>query len=148
MIEWYKDKELQILFSTKPRLIMRYALPDDSKKDKVRKNKYPFMNIQELQVGIKYKDKYYSFTIPKNYTYDGATIPRIFWRIIGSKTQPEFLIPSLIHDYMCENHDCVGNDRNLSSKIFKALLLESGVGKIKANTMYFFVDNYQKLLKW
>ena len=94
------------------------------------------------------KSKSYSFTIPKGYCFDGATIPRFLWRVIGSKTDNTFLIAALIHDILCENHGYVNNDRNFSSKVFRALLISGGVGKVKAQVMYLAVDNFQRFCKW
>ena len=113
--------------------------------------RYPFVCKKPLKVLIyTHKQfKQYEFVIRENYCWDGASIPRIFWRLIGANTASEFLIPSLIHDVLCENHQYIDNDRELSSKVFRALLVASGVGEIKANVMYGAVDVYQRLMgKW
>lgn len=54
----------------------------------------------------------------------------------------------MVHDVFCENHEVIGNDRQLSSIVFRELLLASGVGKLRAYTMYYAVDNFQKLCGW
>ena len=150
MIEWYKDKELTIFFDNKPQVAMRYALPSMTDAEKKAIAKYPFENKQALKVSLfdNLKMKRHEFTIPKNYCWDGATIPRFFWRLIGAKTSAEFLIPSLVHDWMCVYHNSVGYDRNFSSRVFRALLIAAGVGKFKAQVMYLAVDNFQRCCGW
>ena len=97
---------------------------------------------------IDYLGTQYCFVIEKGYTWDGATIPFGFRWLIGAKGSSEFLNPSMVHDKMCENHEIVGNDRQLSSMIFRELLIASGVSKLKAKTMYYAVDNFQRFCGW
>lgn len=40
----------------------------------------------------------FKMTIPKGFIFDGASIPRFFWRIVGHPFSPRFLLPALIHD--------------------------------------------------
>lgn len=148
MISWYKDEELEVLFDDIPRPRIRYALPSDTDEEKKDIKKYPFSMAKDLQVVIVYDSKQYNFSVSKGYKWDGATIPRLLWRIIGSSTEPEFLIASCIHDVLCENHNYIDSDRNLSSKIFRGLLLEAGVCKFKANLMYAGVDTFQRFCGW
>ncbi len=113
--------------------------------------KYPFICKKELKVNLtdKIKNKTYEFKIPKGYCYDGASIPRFFWRIIGPNTDNRFLIPALIHDVLCEHHEYVDNDRKFSTEIFNALLECSGVYGMKRFFMKNSVDTFQKLFcKW
>lgn len=150
MIEWCNNNKLEILFDHKPNTNMLTPLPSMTKKEKEYIAKYPFINCTSLNVRLidKQKDITYGFTIPKSFRWDGATIKPIFWLLIGSKTDAWFKIPSLIHDYMCNNKYIVGFDRKFSSEVFKALLLVSGVGKIKAQIMYKAVDLFQMTQGW
>lgn len=150
MIEWYKDKRMEIIFSTEPAVSMRFALPYMSESQRKSVNKYPYINNKDLHVVIKdlkHKETY-KFVINKGYCWDGATIPRIFWRLIGPKTDPKFLIPSMIHDKMCENHSIVGNDRYFADKVFENLLKVSEVNVFNRFIMFHCVDNFQKFCKW
>lgn len=150
LITWYKDKNLAIYFDRKPVVIIRVITPEMPAIDKKAIAKYPFQNVYRFNVTLVdfKKGKEYQFPILKGFCYDGASIPRVFWRLIGSNTDPRFLIASLIHDVLCLNHNYVANDRNFSSKVFRALLREAGVSKIKAQTMYLAVDNYQRCCRW
>lgn len=147
MIEWYNDEELTILFSNTPQITVRYIQPDMDKIKKEIIEKLPFENQKDLKVVLIDKTFLYEydFTIKKGYCWDGATIPRIFWRLIGAKTDPKFLIPSLIHDVLCENHDYVDNDRYFSTIVFERLLYVSKVGPFSRWLIKHTVDNFQKL---
>ena len=88
------------------------------------------------------------FTIDKGYRWDGATIPRFAWRIIGSKTDSKFLIPSMIHDVLCENKNLVNYDRYFADKVFERLLSVSNVSSWRRWLMFHTMDNYQKFQGW
>lgn len=150
MIKWYQDKNLGIFFGSIPEVSMRVVLPVMSETDKNTILKFPFFNDKKLDVELfdYKKNKKYSFSIPKAYVWDGATIPRAFWRLIGSKTDPKFLIPSLIHDVLCENHGYIDNDRYFSTLVFERLLYVSGVNGFSRWMIKHSVDNYQKFCGW
>lgn len=150
MLEWYRDENIVIEFDRVPHVSMRYALPSMTAKEKQSIAKYPFINKHNLDVHIYdiTEDIHYDFTIAKDYCWDGASIPRIFWRLIGAKTDSKFLIPSLIHDVLCENHQYVKNNRYLADRIFERLLYVSGVPALSRWLMFHSVDNYQKFCKW
>ena len=143
----YSNKKAGVFFDTLPSIFVRYYVASMSKEDKKLIEKYPFVNKKELKVCLKdyKKDKKYEFIIPKGYCYDGATIPRLFWRLIGSKTDNKFLIPALVHDVLCEHHEYVNNDRSFSTEVFNALLENSGVCGAKRFIMKNSVACYQTL---
>ena len=150
MIEWYKSDILSIFFDEIPHVGVRYVLPSSSELEKLSIKQYPFINRKALSVKLfdHIKGKSYGFNIPKGYCYDGASIPRLFWRLIGSNTDNSFLIPALIHDVLCENHQYVDNDREFSTKVFNALLEVSDVGKFKRFLMKNSVDLFQRFCGW
>ena len=149
-INWYEDKELKIWFNHKPNTNMLDPLPSMTKEEKMQIARFPFICCTSLDVRLTdyKKNVTYGFTIPKSFRWDGATIAPIFWLFIGSKTDARFRIPSLIHDYMCNNKYIVNFDRKFSSKVFRALLKVAGVGKAKREIMYQAVDNFQKFQGW
>ena len=151
MLEWYSDNKLGIFFDEVPKVGIRYILPTSKNDDKKSIKKYPFINRQNLKVELRdyKKKKIYDFEIPKGYCYDGASVPRFFWRVIGANTDNRFLIPALIHDVLCENHHYVDNDREFSTKVFNALLVVSEVYPFKRFLMKNSVDIFQKFFcKW
>ena len=148
MVEWYRDKELCINFSENPCVGVRVIIPTMTKEEKADAQAKPFLNRRRLLVDVNYKGREYCFVIPKFYYWNGANVPRIFWRLIGSKSEPRFLIPSMVHDILCENHSYIDGDRYLSSLIFRALLKAGGVNPISRWAMFHSVDNFQKFQHW
>ncbi len=138
-IEWYNDKDLAIFFSEVPHVCVRYILPTHTDEEKKAIKKYPFICKTELKVALfdKKKSKSYKFTIPKGYCYDGASIPRLFWRVVGSNTDNKFLIAALVHDVLCEHHNYVNYDRAFSTNVFNALLKVGDVNSCQR----FFMKN-------
>lgn len=150
-IEWYNDENLTVYFSDIPHVCVRYILPTHTKAEKKSIEKYPYICKTELSVTLfdKRKNKTYEFTIPKSYCYDGASIPRAFWRVVGAPTDNHFLIAALVHDVLCENHNYVDNDRAFSTNVFNALLKVGDVGCIKRFFMKNSVGIFQTLCcKW
>lgn len=107
--------------------------------------KKPYINVERCVFTIFYKEEQFVILCEKGYDWDGASIPFGFRWLIGAKGSPQFLVPSMVHDKMCENHNFIKNNRYLSSLIFRELLIAYGVGKFKANVMFNAVDNFQKV---
>lgn len=150
MIRWYEDEEMCIQFSETPHVDIRYATPSSTKTETIDINKKPFISKKALTVKVidYLEPETYTFDIEADYTWDGASIPRVFWRLIGAKTDPRFLIPSMIHDVLCENHDYVDGDRYLATKIFDNLLKVSKVNPFTRWLIFHSVDNFQKFCDW
>ena len=70
---------------------------------------------------------------------DGASIPRFFWRVIGSPFIGKYRRPSVIHDVYCENQLRPAQDVH---DVFKEMMLQDGVKEVKAETMYQAVNNF------
>lgn len=147
MFCWYLNSKAGIYFDKLPSVGVRYYIPSMTKEEKKSIEKYPFICRKDLSVCLKdiRKNKEYNFSIPKGYCYDGASIPRFFWRIIGSNYDNRFLIPALIHDVLCEHHEYIKNDRSFSTDVFNALLESSGVYFLKRFFMKNSVALYQTI---
>jgi len=150
MKEWYSNKYVKIYFNPQPKVGIRYYSPSLSEEEKKSIKKFPFVNKKTIKVKLVdiQKKKTYEFEIPKGYCFDGATIPRFFWRIIGSNTDNKFLIAALVHDALCENHNYVDNDRLFSTQVFNALLEFSDVSPFKRFCMKTSVNFYQRFCSW
>lgn len=146
MIIWCNKDYLFIMSSIEPQTGVLKPLPSDTKEERKAKLDKPFINKLDVCFNVNYLGTSYVIEIPRGYRWDGSTIPRIFWRLIGSKDDPQFLNASLVHDKICENKNLVNYDRQLSSMIFREILITSGVPKVKAYIMYYAVDFYQKYL--
>lgn len=142
------DKEkIKIESDIKPCVCARTVLPDMNELEILDIETKPFLNKRGVVYKISYGKTEYPIYISKGYTWDGASIPFGFRWILGGKGNPEFLIPSCVHDKICENKRLIGYNRELSSLIFKELLLACGCGKFRAQIMFLAVDNYQKTRK-
>ena len=127
-----------------PDIDCREVLPNTPLEDK---NKKPFQAMQSAILQITVRDKKgnikgYNITNECGYIYDGATIP---FKI--GKGNMKLLVPALYHDIMCEDKRKIGFNRNLSSLIFRELLIQCGVKKVIAQLMYLAVDNFQRTQK-
>lgn len=150
LCKWYTDENMAIYFSSTPDVDFRVIKPDMSKEEKKDIAEKPFLNKKELTIVLfdLRRNCRYCFKAKENYIWDGASIPWVAWRIIGAKTDPRFLVPSLVHDLLCENHEFVGNDRYFADKVFERLLYVSGVPAVKRWAMFHAVDNFQKTQGW
>lgn len=151
MIEWYNDDEVAIYFDKTPDVRIRYIMPYMLEEEIEDIYEKPFISESKLNVVLvdKILQEKYKFEIPEFYTWDGATIPRAFWRLIGAKTDNKFLIPSLVHDVLCENHDYINGDRYFSTIVFERLLYVSKVNAFSRWMIKHSVDNFQKVAgKW
>lgn len=150
-INWYEDEKCLIAFDKMPdielRYINRYYM---SKKEieGIRSKPYTLNNSIKVLLIDKEKNKHYTFDILKDYIFDGASVPRIFWRAIGPKGDIRFLIGALLHDNLCENHSYVDNDRYFADKIFERCLFVGDTPPLVRWLMFHSVDNFQKFCGW
>ena len=149
-IYWYSDDEIGIIFDKVPNLSIRFASPWMTSKEVKEINNKPFICNDVLKVILQDKivQETYEFLISAGYCWDGASIPRIFWRLIGSKNDQRFLVPSLIHDVLCENKDYIDSDRYFSTIVFERLLYVSKVNPLSRWLIKHSVDNFQKFCGW
>lgn len=84
--------------------------------------------------------------VPSGYLFDGASIPRALWTLVGSPMDPQFVRAALIHDWLCD-HVVERRDRRLADDIFLYLLDYSNVPECKRYAMYAGVRMYA-LLFW
>ena len=134
--------ELVLKLNCKPSISVRVVLPSDDKLTVKSKQKKQFINKKNCVLTVFYQDKQFTITAFKNYCFDGASIP------LGiGKGDTRLFVGALFHDIICENKSLVDYDRELSTEIFKQLLIMCEVPKWEANTMAFFVNQYQKCMK-
>ena len=73
---------------------------------------------------------------PKDSIIDGASIPRFFWRIIGSPFVGRYRRASVVHDVYCKTRS---RPYKMVHKMFYEAMLCDGVPKMKAYVMYLAV---------
>ncbi len=148
MLEINGRKGLKIFFNEdNPELYLEdkslYGMTQDEVKLALKK---PFILTKDLEVCFEWKGKAGYFNITKGYDWNGANIPAGAWLIIGQPKEPRIRLASMVHDYMCEHHNVVNNDRYLSTAIFEALCKHFGrFNNFKCWAMFHSVDNFQKL---
>lgn len=147
----YGRKGLEISFNTlAPEAflddISLFGMSDAEVKSALKK---PFVTTADLEVLIEWQNKRHFFVIPKGYRWNGANVPPFLWLIIGQRTDPRFRLASCVHDFLCENHSVIGNDRYLSTLVFETLCLHFGrFNDLKRWAMFHSIDNFQKFCEW
>lgn len=134
---------------------------DDKKGNKVtlakHKKLYPYKLDVDLLCKIITNKRTFSFTIFQDYCWNGADIPSFLWVLVGSKDNPEFKVPSMVHDFMLEFKEyiykyllrgqiSIDEYRRLTSLIFRELLKTYGTKTIKSNIMSGAVQLFQATL--
>ena len=92
----------------------------------------------------------YELVCPEGLRTDGASIPRFFWRVIGHPMDLQYFEAAVVHDagyggkliwrhrhgerYLAEEHT-----RQEVDRLFRALMKDRGVSKIRRNLMYLAV---------
>lgn len=94
----------------------------------------------ELIEEVKYVDRHNQVWIaPPGSIINGASIPRVFWSIIGSPLRGKFVKASVVHDVYCVNKERTWQATHLM--FYEAMLL-SGVEPAKAKVIYYAVYNF------
>ena len=96
-------------------------LPDDPRK----------MRLLEDVVFI--SDQGVQFCALKGDIIDGASIPRFFWRLVGSPFVGKYRRATVLHDVYCENK--IWGHKQIH-KMFYDAMIDDGVSKTKAKIMY------------
>lgn len=74
--------------------------------------------------------------IPKDFLFDGASIPKIAWILIGHPIAQEYLAPACVHDWLCEYATW---PRKKTDRIFLKAMRDKGVAYLKRMVMYWCV---------
>ena len=74
-----------------------------------------------------------SWRVPEGSVVDGASIPKVFWQIIGSPFIGNYREASVVHDYFCKKKSRPWKEVH---RMFYHASLANGVPKIKAQLMY------------
>ena len=79
-----------------------------------------------------------SFLIPRHFKSDGASVPRLFWRIVFPPTAPEAAAPGICHDFIYRTQPPEWTRKD-ADRMFLALLIEFGAGLVAAHLAYLAV---------
>jgi hypothetical protein len=84
-------------------------------------------------------------SVPRYYTWDGASIPALCWWIIGKPLDPRFALASLVHDWICE-HAETRPQRVFADAMFLWLLRDAGVPAWRHYAMFLAVTMYRRVI--
>ncbi len=90
-------------------------------------------NYYELVESWMVRTPYGDFAVPAGFMYDGASIPRFFWRVTGGPFQSPRCIAALLHDYLYATHKV---DRATADIIYRDMQFALGIAKYKARIEY------------
>ena len=79
------------------------------------------------------------WSVPRGVEVDGASIPQVFWSIIGGPFEGKYRNASVIHDYYCKTRTRRWQDVH---QVFYEAMLASGVGDAQALLMYKAVEQF------
>jgi hypothetical protein len=79
------------------------------------------------------------WVVPGGTVVDGASIPQVFWSLIGGPFDGKYRNASVIHDYFCEQRRRRWQDVH---HVFYEAMLTSGVESTKAFLMYKAVERF------
>jgi len=77
--------------------------------------------------------------VPEGTVVDGASIPRLFWTLIGGPFEGKYRNASIVHDRYCEHHEHPWRDVH---RMFYAAMRCSGVSKGQAKIMFYAVYRF------
>ena len=75
----------------------------------------------------------YHITVKKDFDFDAASIPQIFWSLIGSPFTGNYTVPALTHDALYASERL---ERKLCDNIFLDLMKQYEVGYFKRYAIY------------
>ena len=87
---------------------------------------------------IAWKDKQL-LCVPYGFESDGASVPRIFWRLVFPSSDTKALRAAFAHDYIYRTHPA-GWTKAEADEMFYDLLISDGVPKWRAYLAYKGVD--------
>jgi hypothetical protein len=92
--------------------------------------------LWKLQDDFSYENDSIKVTIKSDFITDGASIPKMFWSIIGNPLSDHLLKPAIIHDGL---YTLMQLPRSTCDKLLKEMLLFNETSKIKASIIYYTV---------
>lgn len=70
---------------------------------------------------------------------DGASIPRVFWTLIGGPLEGRYRYASIVHDYYCDRQTRPWQDTH---RVFYEAMICSGISRQLAKVMYYAVYRF------
>lgn len=86
---------------------------------------------------------FFEVQIPQDYVFDGASIPAVFWLIVGTPFDPEVIRAACVHDWLCDHVESY-QERVVGDSAFFKLLKDDGVPYWRRALMYLAVRTYAR----
>lgn len=86
-----------------------------------------------LLAPFSYENDEYKITVLPGFIFDGASIPRFFWRVIGHPFSYPVLRAGLVHDVLYATEYF---DREYADQLFADMLDLSGISELKEFAMH------------
>lgn len=80
----------------------------------------------------------HGWVVPMGFQTDGASIPRLFWFLVGSPFTPEVIEGATLHDYLYSTPDA-DTTRREADDVFHSFMRQRGVGRLRARLMWLAV---------
>lgn len=82
--------------------------------------------------------------VPKGTRTDGASIPRVLWPVLGAPWSVRYALAAVVHDYIYQVQGNVTDGatygvtmtRRQADYLFRHLLLDAGLGRVRAWVMW------------
>lgn len=84
--------------------------------------------------------------IPEGYSFDGASIPRVLWPVLGHPFSNDLVLPCCVHDWYCEK-SWNDYDRLIGDAVLLSLLARQGVSRWRRNMIYIGVRLFS-IFRW
>jgi len=88
---------------------------------------------EDFSCTVKVKGVYYHIEIRQGFIFDGASIPRIAWRVVGHPYQMPLLVCALLHDILYASEFFTQSECDW---IFLELMDKVGINWFKRNTIW------------
>jgi hypothetical protein len=83
----------------------------------------------------------FSLMISAGFIFDGASIPRVLWRVCGHPLSVPRVAAALAHDWLYRAHVC---DRKLADEIYRTICRQVGIGGFCAGTEHYTLRMFGK----
>lgn len=100
-------------------------------------------NTIKLLSGMKYFIANKIVTVPKGFSCDGMSVPRILWGLVSPMISADTIAAAILHDYVYRKHP-KGWTRKLADVVFYAILRDDGVSFWRAALAYIGVRLWGK----
>ena len=87
------------------------------------------LDQEEYKITVACGGKEHKIIVHKGFTFDGASIPRLLWRLCGHPFEVSRVAAGLVHDWL---YAARVTKRSTADAIYRAVLVEVGWGKARA----------------